>query len=43
MTMPFCVLSRSTSPRTDSVGTTRSLAPFTIRPDDGQGARKVKS
>ena len=41
--MPRCVLSLSTSVWTSFCGTTRSASPWTIRPEDGQGARKVKS
>src|SRR2546423_15560533 len=43
MTMPFCVLSFSTNVLTSFGGTTASLSPCTIRPDDGQGARNEKS
>src|SRR6185312_14619024 len=43
MVMPFCVLSLSTSFCTELGGATRSLSPWMISPDDGQGARKEKS
>src|SRR5437762_14235115 len=43
ITMPFCVLSFSTSVLTSFGGTTASFSPCTIRPDDGQGARDEKS
>src|SRR5262245_54056155 len=43
MTMPFWVLSFSTRVVTSLAGTTASLSPCTISPDDGQGARNEKS
>src|SRR6185312_16364390 len=43
MTMPFCVFSFSTRVFTSLAGTTASLSPWMIRPDDGQGARNEKS
>src|SRR5262249_49865816 len=43
MMMPFWVLSFSTRLVTSRCGTTASLSPWMISPDDGQGARKEKS
>src|SRR5260370_38219894 len=43
ITMPFWVLSFSTSVLTSFGGTTASFSPCTIRPEDGQGARNEKS
>src|SRR5215471_16438552 len=43
ITIPFCVLSLSTSVVTSLCGTTASLSPWMIRPDDGQGAKNEKS
>ena len=43
MVMPFCVFSFSISASTSFSGATRSLSPCTNRPEEGQGARKVKS
>src|SRR5215210_6919991 len=41
--MPFWVFSFSTSVETSLCGTTASLSPCTIRPEEGQGARNEKS
>ncbi len=43
ITIPFWVLSFSTSVLTSFGGTTASFSPCTIRPEDGQGARNEKS
>ena len=41
--MPRCWCSFCTRRSTESVGTRASFSPCTIRPEDGQGARKLKS
>ena len=41
--MPRCCESFCTSLATESSGTSASAPPCTIRPEDGQGARKLKS
>src|SRR3546814_19718548 len=41
--MPFCVRSLSTSFCTALGGTISSCPPATMMPDEGQGARKLKS
>src|SRR4029079_308541 len=41
--MPRWVFKRCESSATEFDGTTRSLSPLIIRPDDGQGAREEKS
>ena len=41
--MPFCSDSRATSFWMSAIGTTSSFSAPTIRPEDGQGARKAKS
>src|SRR2546422_3692090 len=43
MTMPFWVLSLSTSAVTSFGGTTASLSPCTIRPEDGQRSEEHTS
>ena len=41
--IPFCSWSFSASPRTSSGGATLSLDPLIIKPEAGQGAKKLKS
>src|ERR1700760_970496 len=43
MTMPFCVRSLDTTRSTSIGGGTLSAGPCRIRPEAGQGARKLKS
>src|SRR3546814_12094842 len=43
MVMPFCVRNLSTSFWTAPGGTISSCPPATMMPDEGQGARKLKS
>src|SRR3984893_14132378 len=43
MPIPFCVFNLSTRPVTSLYGTTASLSPCTMRPEEGQGARNEKS
>ena len=43
MVIPFCSRSLLTRVCVSLGGATRSAVPFTISPDEGQGARKLKS
>ena len=43
MVIPFCCCNLSTSSLTFTLGTTLSLSPFMINPDEGQGAKNEKS
>ena len=43
MMTPFCVFTFSITGITSRAGATRSSEPCTNRPEEGQGARKVKS